>query len=66
MAVSAIVQVGAMVTMLYCVEHAAFEHKGEVEATPNDEEVLAQEDREAEHLRLYAGSAGPRRKPPRV
>ena len=61
MAVSAIAQVGAMVTMLYCVEHAAFEHKGEVEATPNDEEVLAQEDREAEHLRLYAGSAGPRR-----
>jgi hypothetical protein len=56
MAVSAIAQVGAMITMLYCVEHAAFEHKDEVDATPNDEEVLAQEEREAQHLRLYAGA----------
>ena len=37
---AALTQAGAFLTMLYSIEHAAFEHKDQIDSMPPDEEVL--------------------------
>jgi len=51
-AFSFLTQTFAGITMLYAVEHAAFEHKSEIDSMADDEEVLALERETAAHEML--------------